>query len=140
MSNIKDEIKLKLPSNLPKCGCFNSDDDAYTLLRCSGAAHGGHALCGAFDQVVRDMNLCAEAMPYLLELTLISVLAYMAKASGPALEYGSKEIEWESERLLDGMEARVLARMRETYARGREIGLTEEKARAMREGNGETRQ
>jgi hypothetical protein len=133
MSNIKDE--LKLPSNLPECSCFTTAD-LFTLTRCSEVSHGGQALCGAFDQVVRDAQLCTKAMPYLLELTLIPVLAYMARVNGPALEYGSKEIEWEAERLLAGLEARVLARMRETYAGGRELGLTEEKLRAIR---GETR-
>lgn len=129
----------KLPENLPQCECFQTDVE-FSWSRCAVVGSCTTVLCGAFHQLVVQEEICSRAMPYLMETVIISILAYTAKSQGPALEYGSEDIEREAERLLTGLEARVLARMRESYAAGRALGLTEENVRAMRAAAGETQQ
>lgn len=131
MSNTEKE--LKLPVDLPKCECFSADDPIHVMSRCADVSRSCHTMVGAFLQLAQMENLCRNALPYFAELFIISVLTSIAKTNGPALEYGSQEIEWEVERLLNGMEARVLARSRDIHARSRELGITEEMIMAMRE-------
>lgn len=126
----------KKPCDLPKCACFNTND-AITWNRCCSVAKAGHELCGGFMVLAEDEVVCKDALPYMLDLAIISITAYIAKTQGPALEYGSVEIQAESERLMTGLEARVIARMKDVYERARELGLSEEKVRAMYESNGE---
>ena len=124
---------ITLPVDLPKCECFKDDNPDFAMDRCADVGRCCHMLVTAFLQLAQMENLCRNALPYYLELFVISVLSSIAKTNGPALEYGSQEIEWEVEHLLKGMEARILARSRDIYKRGREMGLTEEVLRAMEE-------
>lgn len=132
MSNTpKDE--LRLPIDLPKCACFQFPDPHVVMSRCATTAQSCNAVAQAFNQMAHDDGLCVEALPYFLDLCVVSILTMIAKRQGPALQFGSREIEWEVERLLTGMEARVLARSRDTYDQSRQHGLTEEVVKAMRE-------
>jgi hypothetical protein len=138
MSNIEDDQRSlpPLPDDLPKCGCFSSetgDDVKFAWDRCVDVSRASNVMADAFRQMVVAEQFCPTAMPFFLEIATLSILTFIAKAQGPALEYGTQEIEWEVERLLGGLETRVLARSRETYAKAREAGITVEVVRAMRE-------
>lgn len=124
---------LKLPVDLPKCDCFSTDDPDFAMGRCADVSKCCHTMLTAFLKLAEMEQLCRHALPYFAEMFVISVLTSIAKTHGPALEYGSVEMEWEFERLLLGMETRVLARSRDVYARSRALGLTEATVKAMYE-------
>ncbi len=124
--------QLSPPNNLPKCECFQTSE-AYTWSRCCDVGNAVQEMSGAFHHQVREKELCPVAVPYLLDLVIINLLAYVVRSQGPAIEYGSEDMEREVERLLSGLETRVLARNREAYAAGRKLGMTEEVVTAMRE-------
>lgn len=111
--SMREESDFELPVNLPQCSCF-ATDRLFTMGRCAEVAGAGHQLCAAFHELTGRMELCPDALPFFLELMVLSLLTYVARSQGPALEYGSQEMEWETERLLHGMEARVLERSRDT--------------------------
>lgn len=133
MSSTRDDKTTKLPCDLPKCSCFEYPDIYVVLARTNDVARAAGEMCTTFIKVAGEAGLCRDALMFLVEIALVSLLTQVAKEQGPALKYGSKEIEWEVERLLAGIEGRVLARSRDVYGRAREMGLTEEVVRAMQE-------
>lgn len=130
---MSDTPKFQLPIDIPACPCFDVADPNYAMGRCADVSKCAATMVQAMLELAKMEELCKHALPYVVEMFVISALCSISKINGPALEYGSKEMEWETERLLQGMEARVLARSRDVYARGRELGLTEEVAKAMYE-------
>lgn len=133
MSNTKpDYSKYTLPIDLPKCECFNTEE-GITTSRCADVADLSRLVCGIFHELMNEKNLCKAAMPYAMDMAVISMLALAARTEGPALEYGSEEIERESMRIFAAMVESVPKRAADIYARGRAMGITEETIKAMTE-------
>lgn len=124
-------------NDLPNCTCFNFENEEYSKGRMYAAANLGHQMIAAFDHLVASSEFCDKSLPYLMDMVVIC-LAVRLGTLGTAIEDGTQEAQWETERVLTGLEARVLARVRWMYDFGRKHGLTAEKVRAMRDGNGET--
>lgn len=133
MSNIEKKKQGWPPTDMPDCACFSGDNEHAVMLRCADVATAAGAISAGFEEVAHHEQLCAKALPFLLETSIVSILTRIARAEGPALQCGTQEMQWEAERLLSGLEGRVLKRMRETYELGRELGMTEETVNAMRE-------
>jgi hypothetical protein len=103
------------------------------MTMCAEAADIAATLTKTFVKLAMSKGFCLTSLPYVMDIVLLSLAVSVGTSAAPAIEQGSQEAEWETERVLQGIEARVLARVRETYARGREAGLTAETVRAMRE-------
>lgn len=127
MSSTKERSELPVPVGLPDCACFR----IVPWERCGDAARIAQDLASELVATASDLGLCRTALPYVVEVAIISMLTRVAREQGPALEYGSVEIESEVVRLLTGIEERVLAKVRHVYGDARARGLTEEVVRAM---------
>lgn len=128
MTSTKEVNKeLPAPVGLPDCPCFK----LAPWERCGDAARIAQALANEMIATASDLGLCRTSLPYVVEIAVVSMLTRVAREQGPALEYGSVEIESEVVRLLTGIEDRVLAKVRHVYGDARARGLTEEVVRAM---------
>lgn len=136
---MSDAQKTKLPDNMPQCECFRTNEE-YAWTRCADVGNINYTMGEAFHRLIVHEQLCPESLMFALETTITSLLGYIAKAKNPTMKYGTVEIERESELLLAGLEARVLACARNAYNGARQAGLTEENVRALRESRGETKQ
>lgn len=130
---------VELPANLPECKCFQTSKEI-TWKRCSDIANINGMLCGAFHQLAEQEQVCPTALMFALEASLVTLLAYIASQRNPALEFGAEQIERASVELVTGIEARLLARINNSYTMARKLGLNEENVRAMYEADGQTRQ
>ena len=126
------ETKFKLPPNLPKCKCF-SQDKLLSMRMCADGGEIAHYAVAAFQYAFNESNFCPEAMPFVVESMIVGLLAVVIKRQGPAIEYGTEEMERESLRLLTGLEQRVRDMAVHSYAEARRLGITQEKIDAMRE-------
>lgn len=133
----ENKPKGAFPPDLPKCGCFDPrNSEALAWDSCARVANIVQAIGGAITVTAAEQGLCKESLPFLLDMLTINVLAYVV-SSGTAIEIGSQEAQWETERLVTGTEERLLRAVRHVYEEGRKFGLTREIVRAMREQPGE---
>lgn len=122
---------------LPKCECFQDDD---TMVIAFAKANIIAQNVGAmFGSAAETLNMCRDSAPLILELAMINMLTIAATAN-TIIEQGTDEALWETERVLEGFEARVLKRVRAMYAMAKADGMTAEKMQAMHDQMGETRQ
>jgi len=125
------EDKFNLPPNLPKCECFKRDK-LFTLHMCGDGSQIAHYGVAAFQSAFDAGDLCAEAMPFVMECMIVGLLAVIIKRQGPAIEFGTEDMERESLRLLTGLEQRVRDMVVHSYAEARRLGITQEVIDAMR--------
>lgn len=129
----ENKPKGVFPPDLPKCSCFDPRiSEALAWDSCARVANIVQVTGGAITVAAADQGLCKESLPFLLDMLVINVMAYVV-TSGTAIEMGSQEAQWETERLVAGMEERLLRSVRHVYDEGRKFGLTREKVMAMRE-------
>ena len=121
----------RLPNDLPKCECFTTDD-AFTMGRLSQMSENNNVLISVFYQLKQQSEFCDAALPLMLELLLVQFCIAIG-VHGTIIESGTQEAEWEAVRVMTGLEARVIKRIREMHEEGRRMGLTAEKVKAMRE-------
>ena len=77
------------------------------------------------------MSLCAETLPMLMEMSIIN-MAVIVAVQGTAIEMGSVEALWETQRVLKGIEQRVLDRLSDYYEEALKHPEVAKKYNAMR--------
>jgi hypothetical protein len=123
MTSVKDDGYR--PLNLPKCTCFNFDEDPdFAMKQCACATQMTGQLAGELMHDMMDAHMCRVAMPFVMENLIIQLVTQLA-LMGTVIEAGTNEALWESERVLNGLEARVLAQMRHAYEHAQKRGLTQ---------------
>lgn len=121
----------------PKCACFEDKigrrtrETQVTLL----VQELGRLAAGGADQ----MGLCDETLPYILENLIINIATIIA-LKGTIIEMGTQEAQWETERVLAGIEGRVVARLRSYYEESRHRGITAANYQDILQARGETKQ
>jgi len=68
------------------------------------------AVGGLFAEGAESVGLCREALPMLMEMSIINMSVIIA-VRGTAIEMGSVEALWETQRVLKGIEQRVNDRL-----------------------------
>lgn len=108
---------------MPKCECFSDPEVAkIQTMQCVLISQAVGATLRKFAEKV---GICKDAMPYLMDLAVIN-MAVLVGIEGTAIEHGSQEAQWETERVLTGIEARLMERVREYYAEAQRLGLKRE--------------
>lgn len=105
----------------PDCDCFK--DPATEPVATANMVALVQAFGNMLGQGSRAANLCEKAMPMVLELAIINMSTIIA-LNGTVIEMGSKEAEWETVRVLTGIEARLMERVALYYGEARKLGLT----------------
>lgn len=114
--------------SIPECACFESKEGAeFRSAQITQVVQG----IGCYMVEGASMNgLCDKTFPLILENAIIQMATIIA-IKGTAIDMGSQEAQSETERVLNGIEEKVLNRLRAYYDEARSLGVTEEVARAM---------
>jgi hypothetical protein len=127
-----DDKRAALPPNLPRCDCFDFEDDPEcTMGRCAQAAKIASRMAAVLVSLAKSNDFCKDALPFMVD-TLNIVLATHMATQGTAIERGTKEARWETERVLKGIEARLMRVLDYQYTLSDRLGLTEAKVAALR--------
>ncbi len=121
---------FKLPLDLPKCECFQTHDTA--LVRCAMASQIAGTAGKALMTVALEQDFCRDSIPHILDMVVLSLMTHVVMYE-TAIECGTQEALWETERLITGMEERLIRTARHLYEESKALGLTAEKVQAMRE-------
>jgi hypothetical protein len=104
----------------PDCPCFENPvthDIMMTNMVAVVQSIGALLVAGA-----RSAHLCEKTLPVVMEMAIIN-MATILGTRGTAIELGSQEAQWETERVLTGIEGRLMERVRVYYEMARELGL-----------------
>jgi hypothetical protein len=87
---------------------------AYSKANCPCANTGkfpvvAQAAAVLYGNLVRDANICFAAADEVLEYSFLAIITAHTQA-GTAIKPGSQEAQWEMNRVLTGLEARLKAR------------------------------
>lgn len=105
----------------PDCPCFNDPRTKVHVM--SNMVALSQAFGAMLVQGSHEAQICHKAMPEVFEMAIINMATIIA-LDGTIIEMGSQEAQWETERILTGLEGRLLERVREYYRMVREQGLT----------------
>jgi dihydroxyacid dehydratase/phosphogluconate dehydratase len=79
-------------------------------IQMAAAVRVAQAVGGLFSEGATSVGLCDKTLPMLMELSVINMAVIMA-VQGTAIEMGSVEALWETQRVLRGIEQRVNDRL-----------------------------
>lgn len=98
----------------PTCKCFADENDGDGRARAS-AIIAAQQMSFHLVSVLKQNDLCQNAAQYVLEHSILNMVTFLAIA-GTAIDEGSQEAEWETDRILTGIETRLRERVKELYA------------------------
>lgn len=113
---MSDEKKPK-PYVPHECGCVPPGTDLVA----------GVEMAGEFIRIAKKYGLCVSSAQSALENMLVTVGGVLA-IQGTIIEPGSQEAEWETQRILTGIEDRCLSLLAYCYEGIRANGTTKEAA------------
>lgn len=96
----------------PTCECFADENDGDGRARAIIAAQ---QMSFHLVSVLKQNDLCRNAAQYVLEHSILNMVTFLAIAD-TAIDEGSQEAEWETDRILTGIETRLRERVKELYA------------------------
>jgi hypothetical protein len=85
-------------------------------------------LGSTFLKVASEL-LCKESAQSAFE-QIILIIATGLAINGTAIDAGSQEAHWETERVLKGIESRLMGQLKYCFDKSNELGMTKEKAKA----------
>lgn len=132
MTMTNEEKKAVAPPNVPRCDCFDFEDDPECAMgRCAMAAEIANRIAGLLVSSAKQTDFCHDSLPFMIDTLNIVLATYMA-THGTIIERGTPEAQWETERVLRGMEARLMAVVKYQYKLSNKLGLTEARVAQLR--------
>jgi hypothetical protein len=92
----------------PECACFRHPEGI--KIQTAAIVQVAQAVGGLFAEGAQSMSLCDETLPMLMEMSIINMAVIIA-VHGTAIEMGSVEALWETQRILKGIEQRINDRL-----------------------------
>lgn len=127
-----EDKRAAAPPNAPKCACFDFMDDPDNAMKsCADASFIATQLVTVMFKVVKERDFCEKSIPFIMD-TLIIIVATHIGIKDTVIEMGTPEAQWETERVLTGIEARLMAVLKYQYELSKKLGLTEARVKAMR--------
>lgn len=87
-----------------RCGCYHDGRSTMAALQ----------VALSFRDITEHMGLCDESRYYAMELCIVSLISNMI-LSTTAIDPGSQEARWETERIIKGLEARLMRHVNRSY-------------------------
>jgi hypothetical protein len=113
----------------PGCGCFEDENTRnHALSRVIGVAA---TTSNIMFKLCMEQSLCLSASKLVMHELILSCMTIFMSEEAPAIELGSQEALWESERHIAGIEKRLLDGLRVKYQMYND--LTPEKQKDSRE-------
>lgn len=102
---------------LPDCDCFRDEDVRGEMVKTSVEL--GQALAAAMMEEMKKSGICAKAYQHVMDDAVMGMAVTIA-VSGTIIELGSEDAERETLRVLDGIEARLVEKIKVLYPSVRE--------------------
>jgi hypothetical protein len=125
---VTEEAKVSYKN--PECACFRHPEGK--KIQTAAVVQVAQAVGGLFVEGADSVGLCSETLPMLLEMSIINIAVIIA-TSGTAIDQGSDEALWETQRVLKGIEQRVGDRLEKYHEEARMHPEIAKKYNAMRE-------
>lgn len=115
----------------PECACYQHPHPRTGDVRDAMITEVGQHCGLMFGSGLDAAGVCNAAQGHALELVIIT-LATVAALRGTQIECGTQEAQWETERVLTGIEERLLHKLRWMHEQAR-LPENEETTKKMRE-------
>lgn len=81
----------------------------------------GRVVGDLFSGIIACSSFCGDSWEEFMETSIISMATALALSDAPAIEHGTEEARFETERLVTGLEGRLIGRLREMYRTSQEL-------------------